>query len=221
MVICCWSAKGGAGTTVVAAALALRLGRAAPGGALLVDLAGDAACVLGLPEGAHSAPGAGDRSWWNDLPCRIEEMHGCDGLSVLALAPARLAAADGAALLDRLESDPRPVVVDAGVLSSGHRCDDTCSVAGEVAAAATHSLLVLRPCFLAVRRALLAPIRPSGIVLVEEPGRALTVADVERTLDVPVRARVRVTPQVARAVDAGLLAVRLPESLDRDLRHAA
>lgn len=219
--ICCWSAKGGAGTTVVAAALALRLARGTPGGALLVDLGGDAASVLGLPAGTHCD--AGQRRWQHEgeVAGAVTEMGAGAGLSVLALGAARFSEGDGIALLERLELDSRPVVVDAGLLGCAHDCSGAGRVAGEVAAAATHSLLVLRPCFLAVRRALMAPIRPSGIVLVEEEGRALTVADVEAALDVPVRARVRVTPQVARAVDAGLLAVRLPPSLDRDLRHAA
>ena len=42
----CWSAKGGSGTTVVSAALALVLSQQRP--ALLVDLAGDALAVLTL-----------------------------------------------------------------------------------------------------------------------------------------------------------------------------
>jgi hypothetical protein len=36
-----------------------------------------------------------------------------------------------------------------------------------------------------------------------------------------VRAEVDVEPAVARAVDAGLLAVRLPRALAHGLRHAA
>ena len=63
MLVACWSAKGGSGTTVVAAALALTFARS-PNGAVLADLAGDAACVLGLPEpegpGLHDWLGAGD-----------------------------------------------------------------------------------------------------------------------------------------------------------------
>ena len=90
-----------------------------------------------------------------------------------------------------------------------------------VAANADHSLLVVRPCFLALRRAVRAPIRPTGVVLVAEEGRALTTSDVEDVLGAPVQAAVSVTAQVARAVDAGLLASRLPRTLERELRHAA
>ena len=83
------------------------------------------------------------------------------------------------------------------------------------------SLLVVRPCFLALRRAVAAPVRPSGIVLVREAGRALTRRDVEEALQVPVRAEIDLEPAIARAVDAGLLATRLPRSLAQALRHAA
>ena len=44
----CWSAKGGSGTTVVSAALALVLSQSRP--ALLVDLAGDLPATLGIAE---------------------------------------------------------------------------------------------------------------------------------------------------------------------------
>ena len=83
------------------------------------------------------------------------------------------------------------------------------------------SLLVLRPCYLALRRALAAPIRPSAVVLVNEPGRALTRRDIEDVLGVPVRAEVDFDPSIARAVDAGLLAGRVPRALERALKEAA
>ena len=64
-------------------------------------------------------------------------------------------------------------------------------------------------------------IRPTGVILVAEEGRALSAADVEDVLGVPVQVAVTVTAQVARAVDSGLLASRLPRSLERELRRAA
>src|SRR5438105_1478067 len=96
----------------------------------------------------------------------------------------------------------------------------TTVVAAALAASATVSLLVIRPCYLALRRALDAPLRPSGVVLVSEEGRSLGRADVEDVLGVPVRAEIRVDPAVARAVDAALLAGRLPRGLERALRPA-
>lgn len=59
------------------------------------------------------------------------------------------------------------------------------------------------------------------MVLLAEPGRALGPADLEECLGVPVTAEVAVDPAVARAVDAGLLATRLPRRLSRDLARAA
>ena len=50
MVVSCWSAKGGSGTTVVAVSLALVLAARGGSGVLLVDLAGDAPAVLGLAD---------------------------------------------------------------------------------------------------------------------------------------------------------------------------
>jgi hypothetical protein len=112
-----------------------------------------------------------------------------------------------------LAANDRTVVVDAGTSPAGAALD--------VIATADVSLLVVRPCFLALRRAVAAPVRPSGVVLVREAGRSLTRRDVEEALQVPVRAELDVEPTVARAVDAGLLASRLPRSLAHALRHAA
>ena len=108
--------------------------------------------------------------------------------------------------------DAPAVVVDAGPLSP---------FALELAATATVSLLVLRPCYLALRRALAAPVRPSGVVVVEEPHRSLDPTDIEDVLGVPVRAVVPWDPAISRCVDAGLLAVRLPRPLVAALRAAA
>jgi hypothetical protein len=54
MVTLCWAAKGGSGTTVVAAALAL----SSPRPSLLVDLDGEVPAVLGLPD--PDRPGVAD-----------------------------------------------------------------------------------------------------------------------------------------------------------------
>jgi MinD-like ATPase involved in chromosome partitioning or flagellar assembly len=216
VVVCCWSAKGGAGTTVVAAALAVLLARTAPAGALLVDLAGDALAVAGCPDDPDTA---GVSEWLREGPlvpadalARLEIKVG----SRVALLPrgcGPLVGERAHALAALLSADPRPVVVDAGLVAG----DEVASV---VAASATESLLVTRPCFLALRRALVAPVRPSAVVLVVEEGRALTASDIESALGVPVRAEVSVTAQVARAVDAGVFLARLPRSLERELRRA-
>ena len=221
MLIACWAAKGGAGTTVVATALARVLTSGAPAGALLADLAGDVPAVLGLPD----PTGPGLAEWLaagEDVPPdalgRLE-VEGPAGLRVLPWAGGPPAAA-GSRLDERasvlaavLAADPRPTVVDCGTGPVGP---------GLVAAsAATTSLLVLRPCYLALRAALRAPLRPSGIVLVTEPGRALGAPEVEEALGIPVRAVVGADPAVARAVDAGSLGDHLPRRLERAVRGAA
>ncbi len=118
-----------------------------------------------------------------------------------------------------LGAAPRPVVVDCGRV--GHESDPASTVRRTLAAAGTHSLLVTRGCYLALRHAVQAPLRPSAVVLVDEPGRSLGRLDVEAVVGAPVVARVPWDAGVARAVDAGLLVDRLPRGLVRALRHAA
>ena len=226
MLICCWSSKGGVGTTVVAGALAIVLSRTSLGGAVLADLAGDLPVVLGLPDEPDNPGLAGWLAAGPHVPAdglaRLE-VPVRPGLSLLARGPGPMPGARAEVLAGLLASESRPVVADAGTLgfAPGPGVGTGSEVGLAIAGAATHSLLVLRPCFVALRRAINCPLRPSGVVLVAEEGRALTAGDVEGALGVPVRATVRVTPQVARTVDAGLLASRLPRTLAADLGHAA
>lgn len=215
MLVACWSSKGGSGTTVVAASLALLLARRMPGGGVLADLAGDAPAALGLAE--PEGPGlAGWLAAGTEVPAdalsRLEVRAG-SGLALLARGAGDLAPERADVLAALLAADARPVVADCGA--------DLAGAALAVAAGATRSVLVTRPCFLALRRALRAPLRPSEVVLLTEPGRSLTRADVEDAVGAPVVAEVAVDPVVARAVDAGLLATRLPRSLARELSRAA
>lgn len=207
--IVCWAAKGGSGTTVVSCAMALGSARSQP--ATLIDLGGDCVTALGMPE--PTGPGVVD---WLASPTAGPTDLAHLGQTVrddLQLIPrgdgappddqwVRLATA--LATLDN-------VIVDAGTGSPPQALHDS----------AEQSLLILRPCFMAIRRAQRLTIRPTGIVLVDEPGRALTSIDVERALGVGVIAEVRLDPAVARAVDAGLLIARLPRSLSISLRTAA
>ncbi len=71
--------------------------------------------------------------------------------------------------------------------------------------------LVTRPCYLALMRAL--DRRPQGIVLLVEPERSLTRADIEDVLGLPVLATMPVHPATARLIDAGLLATQPPRRL--------
>jgi MinD-like ATPase involved in chromosome partitioning or flagellar assembly len=215
VLVACWSIKGGSGTTVVSAALTLVLARRAPGGAVLADLTGDGPAVLGLSE--PRSPGlAGWLSAGDEVPAdalaRIEVRAG-RGVGLLPRGTGPLSEARAGVLAAVLDGGARPVVVDAGS-SPG-------PAALAVVAGAQRSILVIRPCYLALRRAQSLPLHPTEVVIVQDEGRALGRADVERTVAAPVVAEVPLDPAVARAVDAGLLARRLPRSLERSLRHAA
>lgn len=204
MLISCWSVKGGAGTSVVAAALAFELA-ARHGSALLLDLDGEQPTLLGLSP--RQADATATRLLDRAVPV------GC-GVSLLALEDLGIEP-DADSLLTRLASAAGPVVVDCGCLDgrSAPR-----PVAESLAAAATQSLLVIRPCYLALRRAVNAPIHPSGVIVVRESGRSLSDRDIAEVIGAPVMASVPVTAEVARVVDAGLLATRRPWPLRRALQ---
>jgi hypothetical protein len=215
MLFACWSSKGGAGTTVVAGALSMLLGARAERGALLADLAGDVPAVLGLED--DDGPGlAGWLAAGDDVPpdalARLERAA-LPAVGLLDRGTGPLDPARAPVLGALLAAERRPVVADCGTAPEG--------AALAVAQAADRSLLVTRGCYLALRRALAAPLRPSAVVLVTEPGRSFGRVDLEERLGAPVVATVALDPAVARAVDAGVLAVRLPRGLARDLRDVA
>jgi hypothetical protein len=89
------------------------------------------------------------------------------------------------------------------------------------------NVMVTKACYLSLRRLLKitrAPEHPDvldnfdGFVLVEEPGRALNVTDVESVTGMDHLGTVHYDSSIARTVDAGLLAVREPH---RDFRRLA
>ena len=227
MFVACWSAKGGSGTTVVAAALALVLSRSSEEGALAVDLAGDLPAALGLPE--PDGPGVSD--WFAagtsvplDALGRLE-VAVTDRLGLVPRGSGRLGPTGRVrALIDTLAGETRSVVVDCGTLcpSPDPEGGDTGrdAVGRAVVEASPESFLVTRPCYLSLRRLVAMPLRPTGVVLVSEAGRALGVRDIEQVVGVEVVAEVPIDAAVARGVDAGLLAGRLPPSLARALGRA-
>jgi len=235
VLITCWSSKGGSGTTVVAAGLAALLAAEA-GTTLLVDLGGDLPAALGLaeptsgltawgqgPSGpterARQGPsGSRERARQGPSERALPGLSGLEvdagaGVRLLPRGPGGLSSGIGPALAMGLINRDR-VVVDAGVVGG---LNEGAEPALDLAAAATVSLLVIRPCFLALRRAVGAPLRGSGVVLVDEPGRSLGRSDVEAALGLPVVAVVPWDPGVARRVDAGLLGSGLPRVLARAL----
>jgi hypothetical protein len=213
VLVATWSVKGGVGCSVVSAALALTWARAGHD-ALLVDLGGDLPAVLGVPE----PEGAGLEEWLaagTDVPADALARVEIPVARGLGLVPRGVGGgSDGSrlrVLAGLCASTPRPIVVDVGMV-----CADSPSVG--FLTEARHSLLVTRPCYLALRRLSVSSLRPSGVVLVSEPGRALDRSDVEEVAGAPVVADLMLDPAVARAVDAGLLATRMPRVLERALR---
>lgn len=210
MLTICWAAKGGSGTTVVATTRAL-----AGDSSILVDLAGDAALVLGVAE--PDSPGMAEWLASDAPPDRLSalEVPVTEGVTLLPgghrAAGAPVTAPRWEALADHLRRERRDVIVDAG----------TGVPPAALMTAADHSWLVTRPCYLALRAAVAQPVRPTGIVVVDEPGRPLTAGDIETTIGAPVVATVLLDPAIARAVDAGLLVARLPGAYRRAVERAA
>ncbi len=214
MVTVCWSVKGGVGVSVVSAALALSLREQTDDPTLLVDLGGDMANVLGHVSASQhlTRPGVGE--WLaSDVPAAslgglVDEVTPQLSLLGRGSSSAHLPAPRVPELLDWLRAWPGGVVVNLGSSTDLRR---------PMLGGGVQSLLVLRLCYLGARAAFDED-RPDGLIVVEEPGRALTSADLASALDVPVVARVPYDPTISRAVDAGLLAARVPRLLGRALR---
>ncbi len=207
-----WSVKGGVGTSVVAAATAIRL--AADGqDTTLVDLAGDQPALLGLVgSAAGSEPGIGD--WLAagdgvaaDALGRLLTDVG-PALRLMRAGTCALQTSERSRLLLALEVLARggPVVVDAGL-------DPTEVRAG--LDGAHRSVCVLRACYLALNRAQRVAGPYDRVVLVEEPGRALRSRDVAAAVGASQVERVPWDPRVARSVDAGTIVSLLPPPLRR------
>lgn len=212
MLVTCWSTKGGSGTTVIAALASLHAAQGRDRPVLLVDLCGDLPAVFGS---AEKSSGLGEWLRSDLAPCSLERLleELVPNLSLLPRGHGPLSARRADELVEWLASGA-VVVVDAGVLrnegeASNRGPDD--ELRWRLAAEADRSVLVTRACYLALRRTVSLPVRPSGVVLVAEAGRALTRSDCERAIGAPVLATVAVDPDIARAVDAGMLRTRVPK----------
>ena len=212
MIIWYWSVKGGVGTSVVAAATAIRLA-SDDREATLVDLTGDQPALLGMVAGAvPSEPGIGDWVAAGDgvaadaIGRLLEDV--APGLRLLrqgtqpALDDGRRRLVLALEVLARIG----PVVVDAGLDPFELRSD---------LAARHRPVCVLRSCYLALTRAQRVSGPYDRVVLVEEPGRALRVRDVASAVGASSVERVAWDPRVARSVDAGTIVSMLPPPLRR------
>lgn len=211
-----WTAKPGSGCSTTSLALATRLAARHRTEVLLVDLGGDLAAatgVTGRPDGvtdwlaAEFAPVEALARLEHDLSPRLR---------LLLRGEADLWSVDRAErLIVALAQDRRAVVVD---VSTVDRFPAT-AMQHLRRRLAEHdpSLLVTRPCYLAMRRAEAVDLRPTGLVLLREPGRSLDRSLVERALGAPVVASIDHDPAVARAVDAGTFVRRPPRPLGRQI----
>jgi hypothetical protein len=220
MLVAFWSAKGGSGTSVFTAACALVLARDAresgrAGGVRVADLAGDLPAILGL----NAEPDLGVADWLQAGPEAPTDaldrllVEAAPGVGLLPCGdPGRVWSAApeaGAALAVALGHGAAPTLIDCGTAR-----DPAARAVVEVADVA---VLVLRGCYVGLRRAVHSPAirHTTAAVFMEEPGRSLSASDASDVLDVPVVVRLPVKPQIGRAVDAGVLASRLPEPLAR------
>ena len=200
-----YATKGGQGVTTTTAALALLTAHAGHR-TLLVDTGHDLPAALGLPDDT-------------DQPELAEYL---EPASRTTLADIITPVAEN---LDIISRGTAPIVFSThtyGLLVGGlglydQVIIDTTDTAYAWTLHVDHRVLVTRPCYLALRRSTITP-RPTHVVLINEPGRALDAKDIEAVTAVPVTATIPYETGIARTIDAGLLTTRLPRTLTRALR---
>lgn len=215
MITALLAAKGGVGTSVVAALLAQALavnGREV----LLVDLGGDQPAIFGFddPDGPGVSDWMTQGSASDAAALRRVEIDASDRLAVLPLGSEPDVRVGAAALITALREQSRDIIVDAGCLAGA--LGPGRAVRASVAAGADRRWLVTRACYLSLRRHQhQLDVTPEAVILLREPGRALGTTDVEAAIGAPVVLEIDIDPSIARSVDAGLLAKRPSRSLVR------
>jgi hypothetical protein len=124
-----------------------------------------------------------------------------------------------------IDATTDPVDEQHQAITAAHQRDHLVTVDAGASDHPIHDLLpnarrvwVIRACYLTLRRAVATTRRPDEIVLIHEPGRALTDRDIEHTLGSTITAIIDIDPAIARAVDAGLLPARPPRTATAALR---
>jgi CobQ/CobB/MinD/ParA nucleotide binding domain len=195
--------KGGQGATTITAALGVLHAQAGQR-TLLIDTGGDLPAILGKPE--QLSVGLADylidpNITLDDVTINIDEnLH----IVTRGTGPITFTTYTYGLITGGLGEYDR-VIVDAG------------TSADEWNQHADRNVFVTRPCYLAVRRAIHLPTRPTDVVCMAEPGRALSAHDIEAVLGVPITATVPVEVDTARIIDAGILGSRMPRHLARVL----
>jgi hypothetical protein len=216
MLTICYSPKGGQGCTTITASFGLL----APN--RLIDIGDDLSDMLGVPK--PLGPGicdllAGEQTLTLDAIENLGHLNHdttrFGGVETVLRSPRNVMFISAGSthpdevpthrwteLSTLLADSPESWFIDAGTVRAANDIDG-------------HRIMVVRNCYLALRRAVAHPIRPDSVILVTEPGRALTVKDVEAVLPAPVTVQIAIDPSIARTIDAGVLSSRLPKALEQ------
>lgn len=219
MMIPFWSSKAGVGCTTLALAAASTLARRA-GRCTLVDLCGDLPFALGSGAPAHGVTdwlaSAGDE----EVLGRLATEAGVDGLRLIGRGGATEWSPErDQALVAALDGVGHPVVIDVGSLISGESAPVTSiERVRREAVAAGGGVMVVRSCYLALRRAVTLGVEPERVALIRENGRPLDRYDVARILDTSTVVEIDYDPAIAQAVDQASLHLRTPRVLTRQVR---
>ena len=227
MLVSCWSAKGGSGTTVVAAALASVLGRRCDQGGLLVD-ASPATCPSCSEFPSPTVPASPNGSP-PDQRCRLTPSpvwrcrSGPGSGSCLAGRRAFQDPDRVEVLAALLAGDPRDGGRRRGSGVGGARARAPRREAARVLAAVGDALPPRHPVVLSLGATGGPPAVPAvrASSCSSSPAGRWTGERSRTGSGSPVVAEVAIESQIARAADSGMLARRVPRSLERALRHAA
>lgn len=199
------SPKGGSGTSVVAASLAIVSSSTTR--TLLLDLAGDQAAILGLPD-----PPVGLSDWVNGMT-----HHNFDEI-LIECADNLFLAPTGSFDFDILNVNAWKNLAQALTSKLDEGFNIVIDFGKEEMPLALRKFpvqhyIVTRPCYLSLRRAVNLEKSWSGVVVIREPERVLTTSDVESVLKLTCVAEIPYSRDISSRVDSGLLKSRLPWSL--------
>ncbi len=206
--------KGGVGVSVIAASVAAKLSATIP--VTIVDFCGDQPEIFGVGSDVLAVQGVHD---WLSADASVSaaalsnleiEVHSTLRIIPAGITRSSTVSTERCAELVDVCGRAGMVIADVGVLGA-----DPVAPLSLICAAGDQTTMVVRACYLALRKARLCPVVADHVVELVEGGRSLRTIDVEAVLGQPVTSRLAVDPCVARAVDAGLMMKRLPRALRR------
>ena len=206
MITAMWALKGGQGVSTTTALTAV--GASVDRPALLVDLCGDQSSLFRMGHGQEGiAEWSTGRHDAREL--RHQAVHVTDTLRLLPRGRGPIDPTRAEELLEWLiiAHPDEPVIADAGTLepeSGGEARDHRLRlIAAQVAGV---SILVTKPCYLALRRCGPNTVSPTGVVMVADMRRALGPVDIEQATGAPVLVTVPYDSGIAMAADGGAMA---------------